>query len=220
MRGLKKTKKILRIYTTPAEIRTGHLPDTCQPAGLVRVIWMCLILTSSSQSHGSLNSRSADFESRTGDKFSLFFYVNLGKCLDTVSGGSQLFPSRSFPIRYLSIIPSGCKTCFRYLFDAIKLVFPYVLSQVPWSILRLCEPLHLLVFNPSLSDYRRVLDWWSDLSDFPIQRVTALYNSLLHTHTHISAHSHIFTSRCSVATSNGGTISGLSYQLLTVTARN
>jgi hypothetical protein len=35
-----------------------------------------------------------------------------------------------------------------------------------------------------------------------IQRVTALYNSLLHKHT--SVHIHIFTSCCSVAVSNGG----------------
>jgi hypothetical protein len=34
------------------------------------------------------------------------------------------------------------------------------------------------------------------------QRVTTLYNSLLHAQT--SAHSHVFNSRCSVATSNGG----------------
>jgi hypothetical protein len=53
-----------------------------------------------------------------------------------------------------------------------------------------------------LSDYRQVLDWWSDLLDSLIQRVTIFYNSLLHTNT--SIHGHVFTSRSSVATSNGG----------------
>jgi hypothetical protein len=56
-------------------------------------------------------------------------------------------------------------------------------------------------------DYRRVLDRWSDLFDSLIQRVTALYNSLLHTHTHThthsSVHSHVFTIRCSLAASKG-----------------
>jgi hypothetical protein len=45
------------------------------------------------------------------------------------------------------------------------------------------------------SDYSRVLDWWSDLLDSSIQRVTTIYNSLslslslslTHTHTHTSA---------------------------------
>jgi hypothetical protein len=50
-------------------------------------------------------------------------------------------------------------------------------------------------------EYRRVLDWWSDLLDSLIQRVTTLYKSLLHT---TSVHSHVFTSRFSVAASNGG----------------
>jgi hypothetical protein len=40
-------------------------------------------------------------------------------------------------------------------------------------------------------DYRRGLDWWPDLLDSLIQRVTTLYSSLLHTHT--SVHSHVFT---------------------------
>jgi hypothetical protein len=51
-----------------------------------------------------------------------------------------------------------------------------------------------------LRDYRRVLDWWSDLSDSLIQRVATIYNSLSHTHT--SVHSHVFTSRCSLVASN------------------
>jgi hypothetical protein len=37
-----------------------------------------------------------------------------------------------------------------------------------------------------MSDYRRGLDWWSDLLDSLIQRVTTLYSSLLHTHTLVS----------------------------------
>jgi hypothetical protein len=40
-------------------------------------------------------------------------------------------------------------------------------------------------------DYRRVLDWWPDLLDSLIQRVTTLYSSLLHTHTH--THTHVST---------------------------
>jgi hypothetical protein len=41
-----------------------------------------------------------------------------------------------------------------------------------------------------LSDYRRVLDWWSHLFYSFIQRVATLYNSLLHTHTHTHTHTH------------------------------
>jgi hypothetical protein len=37
-----------------------------------------------------------------------------------------------------------------------------------------------------------------------IQRVTTLYNPLLHIHTRTSAHSHVFTNHCSAAVSNGG----------------
>jgi hypothetical protein len=40
-------------------------------------------------------------------------------------------------------------------------------------------------------DYRRVLDWWSDLLDSLIHRVATIYSSLLHTQT--SVHSHVFT---------------------------
>jgi hypothetical protein len=55
-------------------------------------------------------------------------------------------------------------------------------------------------------DYRRVLDWWSHLFYFLIQRVTTLYSSLLHTqiHTHTQTHTTVFSSRCSVAASNSG----------------
>jgi hypothetical protein len=75
-------------------------------------------------------------------------------------------------------------------------------------------------------DYRRGLDWWPDLLHPLIQRVTTLYKSLLHTHT--SVHSHVFTSRCSVAVSTAEvplplgsrTVPGLSYPLLTATAHN
>jgi hypothetical protein len=59
-----------------------------------------------------------------------------------------------------------------------------------------------IVLFVCMSDYRRGLDWKSDLWDFLIQRVTTLYVSLLHTYTHV--HSHVFTSRCLVAASNGG----------------
>jgi hypothetical protein len=48
------------------------------------------------------------------------------------------------------------------------------------------------------------LDWWLDLFDSLIQRVTTRYSSLLHTHTHTNVHSHVFTCRCSVAASNLG----------------
>jgi hypothetical protein len=47
-----------------------------------------------------------------------------------------------------------------------------------------------------------VLDWWPDLLDSLIQRVTTLYNWLICTHT--SVHRHVFTGRCSVAASNSG----------------
>jgi hypothetical protein len=49
-------------------------------------------------------------------------------------------------------------------------------------------------------DYRRVLDWWSDLLNSLIQRVTTLSSSVLHTHALVFI---VFTSRCSVAASNG-----------------
>jgi hypothetical protein len=44
-------------------------------------------------------------------------------------------------------------------------------------------------------DYRRVFDWWPELLEFFIQRVTKFYSSLIytHTHTHTSVHSHVFT---------------------------
>jgi hypothetical protein len=42
-------------------------------------------------------------------------------------------------------------------------------------------------------DYRRVLDSWPNLLGSLLQRVTTLYSSLLHTHTHTSVHSHVFT---------------------------
>jgi hypothetical protein len=51
------------------------------------------------------------------------------------------------------------------------------------------------------SDYRRVLDWWPDLLDSLIQRVTTLYNSLLHRQN--SVRSHVFASRFLVAASSG-----------------
>jgi hypothetical protein len=44
---------------------------------------------------------------------------------------------------------------------------------------------------------------WIGFIDSLIQRVTRLYNSVLHTYTHISVYSHVFTSRCSVAAYNG-----------------
>jgi hypothetical protein len=53
-------------------------------------------------------------------------------------------------------------------------------------------------------DYRRGLDWWTDLLDSLIQRVTTLYSSLLYIHTYTSVHSHVFTSRCLVAACNVG----------------
>jgi hypothetical protein len=46
-------------------------------------------------------------------------------------------------------------------------------------------------------DYRRVLVWYLDLLNSLIRRVTTLY-------THTSVHSQVFTSRYSVAASNGG----------------
>jgi hypothetical protein len=49
-------------------------------------------------------------------------------------------------------------------------------------------------------DYRRVLDWWSDILDSLVQRVTIHY----YTRTYTGVHRHVFTSRCSVAASNGG----------------
>jgi hypothetical protein len=63
----------------------------------------------------------------------------------------------------------------------------------------------LILYCHDFSDYRRGLDWWSDLLDSLIQRVTTLYSSLLHTHihTHTSVHSHVFTRCCLVAASNG-----------------
>jgi hypothetical protein len=41
------------------------------------------------------------------------------------------------------------------------------------------------------SDYRQVLDWWLDLLDSLIQRMTTLYSTV--TCTHASVHSHVFT---------------------------
>jgi hypothetical protein len=55
-----------------------------------------------------------------------------------------------------------------------------------------------------VTDYKRVLDWWWDSLDSLIQCVTTLYSSLLHTHARTSVHSHVCTSRCSVANSIGG----------------
>jgi hypothetical protein len=51
-----------------------------------------------------------------------------------------------------------------------------------------------------------VLDLQLDLLGSLIQRVTTFYSSLphTHTHTHTSVHSHVFTSRYSVAASKGG----------------
>jgi hypothetical protein len=78
-----------------------------------------------------------------------------------------------------------------------------------------------------VSDYKRGLDWWSDLLDYLIQDVTTLYSSLLY--IYISAHSHVFTSRCSVEACQRWTFPFLpvpelspclSYQLLTPTTHN
>jgi hypothetical protein len=67
-----------------------------------------------------------------------------------------------------------------------------------------------------MSDYRRGLDWQSDLWDCLIQRDYVLLFTIshththththtrTHTHTHTSFHSHVFTSHCLVAVSNGG----------------
>jgi hypothetical protein len=57
-----------------------------------------------------------------------------------------------------------------------------------------------LKLSRDFCDYRQILDWRPDLLDS--ERVTTYYWPLLHTHTNV--HSHIFTSRCLVATFNGG----------------
>jgi hypothetical protein len=54
-----------------------------------------------------------------------------------------------------------------------------------------------------MNDYRQILDCLSDLFYSLIQRVTTIYNSLLHIHAYLSVDSQVFTSRCSVAASNG-----------------
>jgi hypothetical protein len=54
----------------------------------------------------------------------------------------------------------------------------------------------------SYGDYRRVLDWWSDLFDALIQHMTTRYNSLLYTqtqHTHKHTLMSIVTSSLAVA---------------------
>jgi hypothetical protein len=63
---------------------------------------------------------------------------------------------------------------------------------------------------------------------FDIARDYTLQFSIIHTHTHTSVHSHIFTSRYSVAASTADipfplrsrTIHSINYQLLTATAHN
>jgi hypothetical protein len=70
------------------------------------------------------------------------------------------------------------------------------------NVLRLYVKINAL--SREWSDYRRVLDWWSDLLDSLIQRVITLYSSLLHTHAHINDNSHVFSSRYVVAVSNSG----------------
>jgi hypothetical protein len=77
-----------------------------------------------------------------------------------------------------------------------------------------------------LSDYRRGFDWRPDLLHTLLQRVTTLYNSLLHTHT--SVHIQVFTAvvwqRLPTAdvplTLGSRTVTGLTYQLLTATVHN
>jgi hypothetical protein len=74
--------------------------------------------------------------------------------------------------------------------------------------------------------YWRVLDWWSDLLDFFIQRMTTLYTSLLHTHTMSTITSLPAVARYRLSTEDvslllsSRTIPGLGYQLLAATAHN
>jgi hypothetical protein len=50
-------------------------------------------------------------------------------------------------------------------------------------------------------DYRRGLDWWLGLLD---SLISIWLHFTVYCHTLASIHSHVFTSRCSVAASNGG----------------
>jgi hypothetical protein len=85
--------------------------------------------------------------------------------------------------------------CFR-IYKCYELDFCHFTENIEVLLL------YKWILSRNFSDYRRVLDWWSDLLDTLIQRVTTLYSPLLHMHTCI--HSHIFTSRCLVAASNRG----------------
>jgi hypothetical protein len=82
-----------------------------------------------------------------------------------------------------------------------------------------------LYCNMTECDYKQVLGWWSDLLDTLIQRVTTLYNSLLHTLMSkvISSPpllSSGFQQRTFPFPLCSRTVPDFTYQLLTVTAQN
>jgi hypothetical protein len=72
--------------------------------------------------------------------------------------------------------------------------FPYSQELPLFCIRNYMNPVDLSKINIIItwwSAYRRISEWWPDLQDNLIQRVTTLYNSLLH--THIIVHSQVFT---------------------------
>jgi hypothetical protein len=63
---------------------------------------------------------------------------------------------------------------------------PNIIKNISFPLHIQISGLNYYIFTILECDYRRVLDWWSDLLDCLIQRVTTLYSTLLHTHSLVS----------------------------------
>jgi hypothetical protein len=116
--------------------------------------------------------------------------------------------SRSFPRNNQTFLCRNSLSIVTYItendnFMPICQTYAYAFRRLIMSKSYLCLR-SFSYYHVIECDYRRVLDWRPDLLG------SLTHNSWLHfkvhyyTHTHTSVHSHVFTSRCSVAASNGG----------------
>jgi hypothetical protein len=125
----------------------------------------------------------------------LGLYRNLWCCIARADFGQCLNNSYS---TYACIWMLYKDIKWRCLYRIWKYTVVYMCHVVErvWELSH-CNRLYTLI----LLDVRVTIDWWPDLFDSLIQRVTTLYSSLLHTH---QCPQLLFHCRCLVAASNGG----------------